>query len=138
MRRRFAVPLVSAVAAVGLFGVLSGSAYAADWEVNTGVVTLYDPDELGYFNQHGDACAIGSPNGRICFDSQDDGIYVMDEKKDGHSVTGYWLTGNRKGKCISKAGAGKWAYCSKNFTEHKAIDIWMEYNGHKYLVTGAT
>ncbi len=118
--------------------MFTGSASAASWEVNTGIETAYDPDELGYFNQQGDACAIGSPSGRICFDRGDDGIYVRDEKKDGKSVTGYWLTGNRKGKCISKSGAGNWVYCSKNFADHKAIDIWIEYNGHKYLVTGNT
>ncbi|UXX95281.1 hypothetical protein N7U49_31265 [Streptomyces sp. AD2-2] len=138
MRRRFAVPIVSAAAAIGILGVFTGSASAASWEVNTGIETAYDPDELGYFNQQGDACAIGSPSGRICFDRGDDGIYVRDEKKDGKSVTGYWLTGNRKGKCISKSGAGNWVYCSKNFADHKAIDIWIEYNGHKYLVTGNT
>ncbi|MFI6806994.1 hypothetical protein ACIBO6_18505 [Streptomyces luteogriseus] len=129
---------MSAVTAVGLLGVWSGSAAAADWEVTTGTPTAYDPDSRRYFDQRGDACVLGVDSGRVCFDSEDDAIYVRDEKKDGKSVTGYWLTSGRKGKCISKAGAGDWVYCGKNFPEGKAIDVWMEYNGRKYLVTGAT
>jgi hypothetical protein len=123
----------SGAAAIAMVALAAAPASAA-LEVNTGtriadgVITSRD------FDDPEDRC-VDSPVARVCYKAVEDGIYVLDAKRDDNAAVGWWVTGDREGQCINNAGYGHWVWCDKNFTEDRPIDIWTPYDGRKYRVT---
>ncbi|MET9849569.1 hypothetical protein ACFZC6_14310 [Streptomyces ossamyceticus] len=123
----------SGAAAVAMVALAAAPASAA-LEVDTGTRIADGVITPSDFDDPQDRC-VDSPAARVCYKEIEDGIYVLDAKRDGNNAVGWWVTGDREGQCVNTAGYGKWAWCDKNFTEDRIIDIWTPYDGRKYRVT---
>lgn len=128
MKVRSATGAIGAVLASLTLGVaLASPAQAASYERDTAVLnTGEDPafQSSGWWWQG--AGEFGHNGGWGAFQSSGDKFWVDDTLSDGHSVAVAWINYRngaeyRSGICVNSHGAGKWAYCNKNFYEDSTL-----------------